>query len=66
MAEKLKPCPFCGGEAYLHKSVLFSIKCVVMCDSCGARTMEHTSSSIEDAKRNALASWNRRDGESDG
>ena len=35
MAEKLKPCPFCGGEANLKDTSGFI---VVKCGSCGAES----------------------------
>ena len=37
MAEKLKPCPFCGGEANLKDTSGFI---VVKCGSCGAEIPE--------------------------
>ncbi len=53
-APKLKPCPFCGGEAKL--SMLFGGPYFVRCQKClieGRYRM---------AKRNAIAAWNRRVG----
>lgn len=57
---KLLPCPFCGGEAILSKNALFTCSSFVKCKKCGARTMEHTSESMANAKLNAVNSWNTR------
>lgn len=51
MSEELKPCPFCGGTAYIHE--LSDRLYIVMCD-CGA------SSGIEGTEKEAAAAWNRR------
>lgn len=67
---KLKPCPFCGGEAKLSKFTMReSVKdqhgifpgkeypvCRVVCTSCGTRTAQW------DSEEEAIAAWNRRDG----
>ena len=37
MSEKLKPCPFCGGEA---KLLHVGAGRIVKCGECGARIME--------------------------
>lgn len=50
-APKLKPCPFCGGEPYLHG---FSINHLVMCKRCGAQ-------SDDGSQERTIAAWNRRD-----
>lgn len=57
---KLLPCPFCGGEAILSKNALFTCSSFVKCKKCGARTMEHTSESMANAKLNAVNAWNTR------
>lgn len=55
MSEKpipdLKPCPFCGGEAYIHTGALYSWG---KCKRCGAEATAGTS--IEKASR----AWNTR------
>lgn len=58
MAEvKLKPCPFCGGEAkFIHKRTTCNIKLgYIKCMECGAR-ME-LENCTEDFARDT---WNRR------
>ena len=65
MAEKLKPCPFCGGEAKL-KHIRPII--IVMCKNCGyapcsvSDYMEE-GDNIGDIKKIAIEAWNRRAGE---
>ena len=52
---KLKPCPFCGGEA--DTNLMFG-RVGVTCTKCGANIrMEHAV--IVDK---AIEAWNRRDG----
>ena len=54
MSEKLKPCPFCGGEAKLE--TYGGTTCAVVCQSChcGTPTM-----SLVDGMA-AVNRWNRR------
>jgi Lar family restriction alleviation protein len=52
MTEKLKLCPFCGGEAQIY-SAYDSTHCV-QCTVCGITTL-HTRN-----KADAIAVWNRR------
>ncbi len=69
---KLKPCPFCGGKAYLETNHRAFIKAqttkvaFVRCLNCNARTQRielvkygKTSHSIE-AENEAAQAWNRR------
>ena len=63
MNDKLKPCPFCGGEAALHKIAFFKHEAYVRCKTCGVRTLEFSSATMEDAKLKAIEAWNRRAGE---
>ena len=71
MAE-LKPCPFCGGEAYLeenHRAFIggkTSRVAFVRCKKCNARSGRfelvkygHTQNSVE-ANQAAINAWNRR------
>lgn len=55
MTTKLKPCPFCGGNA--HRSIIYmevSYGYSVMCESCGIATQTEFE---EDA---VIEAWNRR------
>lgn len=53
--DKLKPCPFCGGEAYIQslptarKTKIYSVKC-----RCGVMFR------FMDRKYKAIEAWNRR------
>ena len=46
---KLKPCPFCGGEAHFVNNDNW-----IACGDCGAET------SYFDTKEEATEAWNRR------
>lgn len=60
MAEKLKPCPFCGGSPYIQKRPVAQKKCIyaVKCH-CGVLTH------FMERQYNAIEAWNRRAGDSD-
>lgn len=49
--EKLKPCPFCGGEAVVHT---LGTGYMVECLECAVRTV------CENTKAEAIAAWNGR------
>lgn len=50
---KLKPCPFCGGEAEFH---IYGRSCNVVCDGCQIGTrLEHI-----DEYEVAIDAWNTR------
>ena len=53
--EKLKPCPFCGGEARLidMRSLHWAL-----CSECGARVQ--SAKYAEEGDAEAIAKWNRR------
>lgn len=55
---KLKPCPFCGGEAYtFYDSRLYcEMLCGVACSACGALVYIYPSKS----QKNAIKLWNTR------
>lgn len=57
MAEKLKPCPFCGGEAELKSTNYFS---VVKCKGCRVSGPVAKISVEYCANDKAAESWNRR------
>ena len=50
MCQKLKSCPFCGGEAKLYESV---VSYFVRCNDCRA-SVRGTS------EKEVIANWNRR------
>lgn len=52
MSDKLKPCPFCGGEAIIDgcDDTLWS----VICEKCNA------SINYNETKQDAIIAWNRR------
>jgi Lar family restriction alleviation protein len=52
MTEKLKPCPFCGGEAKIHNTYdgMFQIECT----NCFARVF------YDRTKKSVINRWNRR------
>jgi Lar family restriction alleviation protein len=52
MDNELKPCPFCGGEAWIDERGCF----IVYCLGCG------TGSNAFDTEAQAIAAWNLRDG----
>lgn len=54
MAEKLKPCPFCGGEAYIVKLNILFDPIIVGCKNCGCSVKR--TNEVEEAVR----AWNRR------
>ncbi len=53
---KLKPCPFCGGEAKIFRVGRHSLFCAycVDCDTSGGHYF---------TEEDAIAAWNQRDGE---
>ncbi|MBQ9564190.1 MAG: Lar family restriction alleviation protein [Synergistaceae bacterium] len=68
MNEKLRPCPFCGGEAYVlppdsrkccRNAVTVSVECAI----CGAKpfkTVMPATATDEEMYRAAATAWNRR------
>lgn len=66
---KLRPCPFCGGEAALDVSPIDYI-CQVRCIKCGAETREvenigHYFTTYYANMIEAVELWNKRAGESE-
>ena len=61
--EELKPCPFCGGKAYVG---IYEYATIVICDQCGAQTAEVGISPYYAAKDEAIKRWNKREGGRDG
>lgn len=59
MSRKLKPCPFCGGEAELRKWAIEG-DILVWCKSCGAETKSgHRVEAITTAWNTRADSWPR-------
>lgn len=49
----LKPCPFCGGEAFVLE--LYKLgRCLVECENCKCRTDYYTT------KKQVVEVWNKR------
>ena len=59
MTEKLKPCPFCGGEAVLDDDFFYTDEpaYIISCNKC------YSSSDVYDTEHEAIEAWNRRAGE---
>ncbi len=49
---KLKPCPFCGGEAEVEREGTSRQSCIIDCANCGCR--------LESNEIGAGDAWNRR------
>ena len=55
MSDKLKPCPFCGEEAFVHMLGNEIAKgYYIACDECGAKTR------VFGYEAEAIEAWNRR------
>lgn len=67
---KLRPCPFCGGEAKMKhgfpgQQQKGARQAVVQCKRCGCRTVTFRQSAYErwsDVDEQAAERWNRREG----
>lgn len=58
--EKLKPCPFCGGEAAVYSINLFRAEIQVICKKCRNRTLAYKGGDYDDTKYLVTQAWNRR------
>lgn len=58
---KLKPCPFCGGEARLQRKNK-KHGYYVICKKCGCRTpyFQYQFDSLEKLRETAIETWNTR------
>lgn len=59
--EKLRPCPFCGGEAVVELATR-GAKVACRDRACIGSLTSHA---VFESKRDAVSAWNRRDGERD-
>lgn len=59
MIEKLKPCPFCGGEGRIFHEP-GSDHVAIVCQNCRSRTLVQTSDTIHKRIERAVAWWNMR------
>ena len=57
--EELKPCPFCGGKAYVLTGDR-NLNAMVVCESCGARTEKIEASVYYRAVGVVVDRWNAR------
>jgi Lar family restriction alleviation protein len=57
---KLKPCPFCGGEAIIEQDEYWYLEWAVSC--CNEDCVCYIGRSYR-TKEETIAAWNRRDGE---
>lgn len=56
MADELKPCPFCGGEAGIRIDTSHSTACLIGCATVGCFGHEQW----EETEAEAITAWNRR------
>lgn len=57
-ANKLKPCPFCGGKAHIMK---MGYPHWIYCEKCGAKVHGGVVGEKE-GEEASIKAWNRRDG----
>jgi len=58
--EKLKPCPFCGGDATTHYGIHDYNRWGVYCIDCGAEIECRAFLGEEDTEAKAIEIWNTR------
>lgn len=62
--KKLKPCPFCGGQAVIveaQKNIFYPKGSVyIICNKCNVQTEEYETDYIGTAYDKAVSVWNRR------
>ena len=56
--EKLKPCPFCGGEAYIQSAFYDYMHYWCICEVCKAGA--YAKSPDDDTAEGAIKAWNTR------
>lgn len=60
---ELKPCPFCGGEAYTCYAINDYNRWGVSCRGCGCTVEVEEWKGITDTSEQAIEAWNKRVGE---
>lgn len=58
MSNKLKPCPFCGGEAKIYRGAFESYR--AECKKCGVATMLCLDAPKNSGELEAIEIWNKR------
>lgn len=62
--ERLLPCPFCGGEAYINYDTMVDERRIywaqVLCKRCHARSCGSWSNSYTNAEKKEVKAWNTR------
>lgn len=61
---KLKPCPFCGGEAQKQAKEVNGLRAIyVVCKKCGASSGIYKTRNprVKDEENPAIKAWNRRE-----
>lgn len=61
---RLKPCPFCGGEAKKQAKEVNGLRAIyVVCEKCGASSGIYKTHNprVKDEENPAIKAWNRRE-----
>lgn len=62
--ERLLPCPFCGGEAYINYETMVDERTIywaqVLCKQCHARSCGSWRNSYTNAEKKEVKAWNTR------
>ena len=61
MENELKPCPFCGGKAWVNKFTAYGApKATVCCYDCNCTTDDFDTDDFGEAEEKAIKHWNTR------
>ena len=60
MGNKLKPCPFCGGESVYHPEILHEKDCYIVLLSGSFFNPPKSKQEISVMRRKMTTAWNRR------
>lgn len=58
VAGGLRPCPFCGGQAFSAEAS--TTQCAITCSECMATVAVETPGNWQRTRAEAIAAWNRR------